>query len=469
MRPPAAVQNHLYAMESPAAVQNHLYAMEAWQGRRNASAASEQGCRRYETPAAPELFKRYPRRTRMAPAARRAASYLYGTGFAQAAIWSHQHPSDCKQVRFLLFDHGQWGMRFGIGAAVHYVGRALGIAMDLGVVLAWQTRTKDPTFGWYERGHCRGSSAWECWLLPLTHCQPLGDAIDTITPESIRNKVWPTTDGPIQRALVPHMFHHMLRRCSPVKRSTWFYWWRAQATAYIMRLNSRTRQLMDARRSRLPLLVNWRGAAAPAAVDFGRQGLPPGSIAVHVRTSRDKTTDENWGGRPEMQRQPLERYLAEAERLAKGEDDIPVLHPRFADSREAFVYGRGEFQRRLLVVNPDDETELQAALELARAGTASSWDVAFFRANRTNEALSVRKRRFGIRSVVIESLVNLELFLEADAWICTLASSWCSLIDELRMTVAGKASSPYIDLMQLPARYAARGCPPKMPLCYSGW
>ena len=32
------------------------------------------------------------------------------------------------------------------------------------------------------------------------------------------------------------------------------------------------------------------------------------------------------------------------------------------------------------------------------------------------------------------------------AWVGTLASNWCSLIDELRSTVAAKAGSPYVDV-----------------------
>jgi len=47
----------------------------------------------------------------------------------------------------------------------------------------------------------------------------------------------------------------------------------------------------------------------------------------------------------------------------------------------------------------------------------------------------------------LESLLGLELALEADAWICTLYSNWCQVIDGLRMTVGGKAASPYVNLI----------------------
>ena len=43
------------------------------------------------------------------------------------------------------------------------------------------------------------------------------------------------------------------------------------------------------------------------------------------------------------------------------------------------------------------------------------------------------------------SLLNLQLALEADAWVGTLTSNWCRLIDELRSTVRCKAEFPYAD------------------------
>jgi hypothetical protein len=43
-------------------------------------------------------------------------------------------------------------------------------------------------------------------------------------------------------------------------------------------------------------------------------------------------------------------------------------------------------------------------------------------------------------------LLNLDLSLRADAWVMTLGSNWCRVIDELRATVAGKQDLPFADL-----------------------
>ena len=66
------------------------------------------------------------------------------------------------------------------------------------------------------------------------------------------------------------------------------------------------------------------------------------------------------------------------------------------------------------------------------------------------------------RQEVLNALVNLELALEADGWICTLLSNWCRLIDELRQTVAMKAGRPYLSLSKQSRAATKKGQkPPK--------
>ena len=43
---------------------------------------------------------------------------------------------------------------------------------------------------------------------------------------------------------VPEVFHPLLK-CSPVKPRFWFYWWRAQSIAYLIRFNEKTRSALD--------------------------------------------------------------------------------------------------------------------------------------------------------------------------------------------------------------------------------
>merc|ERR1712157_610802 len=103
--------------------------------------------------------------------------------------------------------------------------------------------------------------------------------------------------------------------------------------------------------------------------------------------------------------------------------------------REA-LRGRGLF------VSTEDPQVIHEAAKLA---FTDDWDVYFTRENRTNANVSVMRQQRGNGRATLESLLNLELALEADAWVCTLMSNWCQLIDELRMTVGGMASAPYIN------------------------
>ncbi len=55
---------------------------------------------------------------------------------------------------------------------------------------------------------------------------------------------------------------------------------------------------------------------------------------------------------------------------------------------------------------------------------------------------------------MLGSLLNLQLALECGAWVGTLSSNWCRLIDQLRSTIGCKADLPFVDPAQPdPARY----------------
>lgn len=49
---------------------------------------------------------------------------------------------------------------------------------------------------------------------------------------------------------------------------------------------------------------------------------------------------------------------------------------------------------------------------------------------------------------MLGSLLNLQLAMECSAWVGTLSSNWCRLIDQMRSTVGCKAHLPYSDPAQ---------------------
>lgn len=257
--------NHIYvgeAFEVPtgrAAMEECSKYMEA-----GGAAASSTGPGRHAWP----QEDKSPRRGR----ASEPADVLYGTAYAQRAIWEHQHPADCSSAKFLAMYH--WPI--GMGALLHFLGRALGLAMHVGrvLVLAEEAYGADsmalwPGPGgmpWHDRALCGNARSWECWFQPLSNCSPAmsGEkASDILT-------VWPSDlvlfrKGNFSWHFVPHALQHLVRQCSRVKRRLEFYWWHAQAVTYIVRFNQRARRLLDVLRCRL-LHLRRRGASASSSV-----------------------------------------------------------------------------------------------------------------------------------------------------------------------------------------------------------
>ena len=46
----------------------------------------------------------------------------------------------------------------------------------------------------------------------------------------------------------------------------------------------------------------------------------------------------------------------------------------------------------------------------------------------------------------LSMLLNLEYALKCESWVCTLASNFCRIIDELRCTVGAKCNRHFADL-----------------------
>merc|ERR1711920_955703 len=100
---------------------------------------------------------------------------------------------------------------------------------------------------------------------------------------------------------------------------------------------------------------------------------------------------------------------------------------------------------RKLFVSADSAAAIEEALSLTFEKTP--WSVYYLLENRTNADLRTMRRQRGPGLATLYSFLNLEIALEADAWVCMLSSNWCQLIDELRMTVGAKASSPYVNII----------------------
>ena len=136
-----------------------------------------------------------------------------------------------------------------------------------------------------------------------------------------------------------------------------------------------------------------------------------GTTAVHVRHG------DKW---KESELIENKQYLEVVEELHRQEGE------RWSLSRSIFL-----------------STEDQATADFFQR--LPDWDVTFTQVQRyTDRDVSPMAfaERIGRSNEMLNSLTSLDIALQCDAFVVTLSSNWCRLIDELRATVRCKADHP---------------------------
>ena len=197
-----------------------------------------------------------------------------------------------------------------------------------------------------------------------------------------------------------------LLRASPIRPDRWYYWWRAQSAAYIVRPNARLRNEIKARKRRA----------------FAGERIRPGTISVHVRHG-DKYVESA------LVEDGV--YLSVAEKMYEAQQNLSSV-------------ARTERLRQQIFLSTEDPVTVEAF------NAAAEWDVQATDVMREASATSTlaHAAAIGPYEEVLNSLMNLDLALQGDGFVGTLSSNWCRLIDELRATVRCKAHAPYLDAQQ---------------------
>lgn len=368
---------------------------------------------------------------------------LYGFEDAMRVIWKHQHPPDCLKAKFLISD----GWHAGIGSVVHVEGIALALAIELGRVLLTHPagpvrqgpRTKGfiADNGWQvDVPFCKEQNikTWDCYFEPWSNCnithalqgKPFSKIPEIYLEEkelksghiprrfftrplsAVRTVIY--VNQPIKTNFIPGRLLPIVH-CSPMAPAFRYYWWRAVSAAYIVRPNVRT--ISELRK-----------------YDIFEGKNVSSCIAMHIRRG-DKV------GGPEMVVQSVMQYLSTAERLwqeggvRSGSSEPPVV---FVGSEDADALQQverwGEINGwKVLYTDMFNRSAVSARLHLKELLTAVQQKKAV---HHDLEFLSI--------------LANLQFALRCDAWVCTLASNSCRLVDELRATVASKADRIFADL-----------------------
>eukprot|EP00993_Chasmostoma_nieuportense_P001370 NODE_2258_length_1233_cov_20.420434_g2147_i0.p1 GENE.NODE_2258_length_1233_cov_20.420434_g2147_i0~~NODE_2258_length_1233_cov_20.420434_g2147_i0.p1 ORF type:complete len:367 (-),score=54.74 NODE_2258_length_1233_cov_20.420434_g2147_i0:86-1186(-) len=286
---------------------------------------------------------------------------LPGTLEAQRLLHASQHPPDCSDRLFYVV-----GLRdCGLGGVLHALSYALARAMHRN-----RTLLVVPPAKWHFLPNNVTHTGLDYYFEPLSSC-PLPAPTTSHLPGQYQHLR--VSEGSSKYGLVPHQFKQPL------------VWWRAQSVRYILR-----RPLPWYERH----LQQFTSRVLP-------DGLPPHTIAMHVRRS-DKHT--------EAKDTPFEKYMAAAQQM------------RQQDPRLTHIF-----------LSTEDDSVINATIHYPH------WKFHYCAEDRHNwNHYTVARMKDGQHLADI-SFANLYLHLKCDHLIITRKSNWCRLIEEMRLT--GNCSS----------------------------
>ena len=334
-----------------------------------------------------------------------AGDMLFGTSVTQHFIWHHQNPLECSNKKFLVYasDEPFKNYGHGIGSTLHIATWALAKAMDTDRILIL---APTPDGVWSQGKFCDGyDNLHDCYFEPTSTCS-YNDAVgevsfddiayidDDVEQHHLRVVRCDIGFAMADAALVPTRLKALLH-ASPIAVEKLYFYFRAQAVAYIVRPTGRTLAEIERRKQ----LQGW-------------VGVPDGAISVHVRHG-DKGI--------EMPLAPDNEYALKAEQLIAEYPDL----------------------RRVIFLSTEDAKSVEFFKQY------SNWTVLSLDVPRPDHdsvvGVTAYAQQIGADEEMLNSLVNLDLALECSAWVGTIASNWDRLIEELRSTVRCKAQMPYID------------------------
>lgn len=335
---------------------------------------------------------------------------------AQEIISRHQNPSSCSNARFLVSNFNS-----GLGSMIHVATYHLALAMAHNRVLLF-----DPSWGkqYTDPLTCGSVTSLECFFQPPSSCT-LGDASDVIyvneVPPYLKDFNESATFVPPQLAKFASAY------VNPAARSetAGFHWYRAQATAYLMRLNAKTVHKLFLLRTNDDL-----GVSFPVS-DESPFPLRSGSVSLHVRHG-DK-------GR-EMRLVPGSDYFVAAERAFLSQN--PFMDPSTLVIREGFISTEDSAViDEAVALSDPNASSTHAGLNLSR------WSWRWLNMSRSNGNGETELQSSLSRGhTALLHLLNLLMALECDVWVGTRSSNWNRLIDELRCVWLPKCPNAYYEV-----------------------
>ncbi|KAK6349273.1 hypothetical protein TWF730_010023 [Orbilia blumenaviensis] len=345
------------------------------------------------------------------------------TKFAQEYIynWQHPDPSACKDRQFLVLHHNWDGN--GLGTVVHGTGWVLGLAIRLNRILIYDDEASPGQNFLEENCQTNGIRSLDCIFERFSSC----NSTDHLTEDNhikLRS-YWRIPENiNMSTSAVPPLFGQMLKNNFPeMHYDAIKYWWRAQASAYMMRMNGpalkRLKSLRIDDSQNTAVTHSSTGELIDTKVPYP---LPDGSFSMHVRHG-DKGV--------EMELIPFKKYVDRAEEYAA----MNMI-----------------MSRKTCFISTEDKGVLDEAKEIGNAwisvNTTSNenWTWVWSNIPRINGGPVEQLNSFGNRTdMTIKWVLQLFFAIEASHIIGTRGSGWNRMIDELRC-IWVDCRTPYMEV-----------------------
>jgi len=392
---------------------------------------------------------------------------LYGLKYGLDAIWRNQHPRNCSEAKFLV--SGGWP--YGFGSRIHVEGWGLAIAMELGRVFLHHP-DGDNIFWETNNPHCKaqGKLNLECYYHPWSSCT-INDALDAqhrdvnafkVTHPSdfnaifddagAREKVvaWTTSQkglviifttgggGYHATKFIPSSVKPIIK-CSPMQLHLGFYWWRAVSATFLLRPNDATLGALKPYRDALAL--SDREQCVAMFVRHGDKGIEMQLIDFQVYADTAKLL---WD----------QGYLPRHARTVQGPSAIPGLNITHSSSFPFMTENAASNEQKnctIFVTTEDPGVIKQAQVWGLQRGCRVMYTTMYDRASSIMQFDWNTQHKHGAPLghhdlEYLSMLLNLEFAIRCEAWVCTIASNSCRVMDELRATLGGKANRYFADL-----------------------
>lgn len=219
------------------------------------------------------------------------------TKVTQRYIYEKQNPVECKEQRFLILSKFPGDDAYGLGAIIQRISDYLSIAIQTNSVLLYAEDSppgehfiQDPADG----GDSSCGRSFDCIFQRLSKCRSKAQRGMNSEVQSVF--AVPALDIEVDLdaeaylakhgSQIPPVFETALKLIQPdITGEMLKYWWRAQAAAYIMRLNGKAASRMKGLRLGKDVEqmgIQWNIDGQPEAVDLPFP-MPEGTFSMHVR------------------------------------------------------------------------------------------------------------------------------------------------------------------------------------------